>query len=177
MRQSNRHVLFSLFLPQTQLLEKALNFDVSSRSHQARRQHKWSLLFQRKLPPRSFRVQLTVNFICVDDDLYSANNLLSLYACSGVVSWTGVLSAYVRNGHYHVSLEFFDSTIVSGQCPQWVYALKCPKIMLIAGRVGLQDSNPYVCGRAWIHSRMINAGLEGDACAGVDVYTKCFLTS
>ncbi|KAM1070216.1 hypothetical protein TB1_002081 [Malus domestica] len=54
----------------------------------------------------------------LDDDLYSANNLLSLYACSGVVSWTGVLSAYVRNGHHHVSLEFFDSTIVSGAVPK-----------------------------------------------------------
>lgn len=40
---------------------------------------------------------------------------------------TGELSAYVRNGHYHVSLEFFDSMIVSGQCHQRVYALQWHK--------------------------------------------------
>lgn len=69
----------------------------------------------------------------LQDNLFLSNNLLSLYGkCHGprqaryffdempyrdVVSWTGILSAYVRNGDHGEALELFDSMIVSGQSP------------------------------------------------------------
>ncbi|KAM1029577.1 hypothetical protein ACFX2A_043074 [Malus domestica] len=78
--------------------------------------------------PEGICVHSPITKLGLDDDLYLTNNLLSLYAkCAGVesarhlfdemprrdvVSWTGMLSAYVRNGHFHDSLEFFDSMIL-----------------------------------------------------------------
>ncbi|KAF3432920.1 hypothetical protein FNV43_RR24022 [Rhamnella rubrinervis] len=69
----------------------------------------------------------------LQDNLFLNNNLLCLYAkCYGaervryffdempyrdVVSWTGLLSAYVRSGEHDEALELFDSMIVSGQSP------------------------------------------------------------
>ncbi|XP_021291797.1 pentatricopeptide repeat-containing protein At5g52850, chloroplastic [Herrania umbratica] len=69
----------------------------------------------------------------LQDRLYLNNNLLSLYAkCFGVdkarhffdempykdvVSWTGILSAYVQRGNHDCALEFFDSMLISGQRP------------------------------------------------------------
>ena len=68
----------------------------------------------------------------LQDHLYLNNNLLSLYAkCFGVdkarhffdempykdVSWTGILSAYVKIGNHDIALQFFDSMLISGQCP------------------------------------------------------------
>ncbi|XVF09958.1 hypothetical protein REPUB_Repub07fG0142300 [Reevesia pubescens] len=69
----------------------------------------------------------------LQDNLYLNNNLLSLYAkCFGVgkarhffdempykdvVSWTGILSAYVKSGNHDIALHFFDSMLISGQCP------------------------------------------------------------
>ncbi|KAH1075402.1 hypothetical protein J1N35_027730 [Gossypium stocksii] len=65
--------------------------------------------------------------------LYLNNNLLSLYAkCFGVnkarhffdemphkdvVSWTGILSAYVKNGNHDTALRVFDSMLISGESP------------------------------------------------------------
>ncbi|KAK2654001.1 hypothetical protein Ddye_013857 [Dipteronia dyeriana] len=67
------------------------------------------------------------------DHLYMNNNLLSLYSkCFGVdnarqffdemphrdvVSWTSVLSAYVKSGNHEQALEFFDLLMFSGQYP------------------------------------------------------------
>ena len=67
----------------------------------------------------------------LQDHLYLTNNL-SLYSkCFGVdtarhffdempykdVSWTGILSAYVKIGNHDIALQFFDSMLISGQCP------------------------------------------------------------
>ncbi|KAK8569563.1 hypothetical protein V6N13_046613 [Hibiscus sabdariffa] len=65
--------------------------------------------------------------------LYLNNTLLSLYAkCFGadtarhffdempqkdVVSWTGIISAYVKSGNHEMALRVFDSMLISGQCP------------------------------------------------------------
>eukprot|EP00268_Persea_americana_P012599 TRINITY_DN15363_c1_g1_i1.p1 TRINITY_DN15363_c1_g1~~TRINITY_DN15363_c1_g1_i1.p1 ORF type:complete len:948 (-),score=150.05 TRINITY_DN15363_c1_g1_i1:9-2852(-) len=64
------------------------------------------------------------------DDLFLNNNLISLYSkCIGsgharklfdemsqrdVVSWTAVLSAYVRDRNYEAAIEFFDFVVGSG---------------------------------------------------------------
>ncbi|KAI3471174.1 hypothetical protein Pfo_027837 [Paulownia fortunei] len=69
----------------------------------------------------------------LEDNLLLSNNLLSLYAkCCGVdharhffdempyrdvVSWTGVLSAYVKDGNHEEALRFFDLMKVSGEKP------------------------------------------------------------
>lgn len=69
----------------------------------------------------------------VQDNLLLTNNLLSLYAkCCGsdharhlfdemplrdVVSWTAVLSAYVKDGNHKQALCFFDSMKISGDKP------------------------------------------------------------
>lgn len=65
--------------------------------------------------------------------LYLNNNLLSLYAkCFGVnkarhffdemphkdvVSWTGILSVYVKNGNHDTALRVFGSMLISGESP------------------------------------------------------------
>ncbi|PIN10388.1 hypothetical protein CDL12_17027 [Handroanthus impetiginosus] len=67
------------------------------------------------------------------DNLLLSNNLLSLYAkCYGVkqarqlfdemphrdvVSWTGILSAYVKNGNHQEALRLFNLMRVSGEKP------------------------------------------------------------
>ncbi|KAK4436266.1 Pentatricopeptide repeat-containing protein, chloroplastic [Sesamum alatum] len=72
----------------------------------------------------------------VQDNLLLSNNLLSLYAkCCGieharhlfdempyrdVVSWTGVLSAYVKDGNHEEALRFFHLMKVSGEKPNEV---------------------------------------------------------
>ncbi|XP_057951804.1 pentatricopeptide repeat-containing protein At5g52850, chloroplastic [Malania oleifera] len=69
----------------------------------------------------------------LQDQVYLNNNLLSLYAkCSGVgqarqlfdemphrdvVSWTGILSAYNKNGDPEEALKLFDLMTVSGEYP------------------------------------------------------------
>ncbi|KAH6809673.1 hypothetical protein C2S51_027456 [Perilla frutescens var. frutescens] len=69
----------------------------------------------------------------VQDNLLITNNLLSLYAkCFGgvrarhlfdemplkdVVSWTAVLSAYVKDGNHKEALRFFDIMKISGEKP------------------------------------------------------------
>ncbi|KAK6117655.1 hypothetical protein DH2020_048617 [Rehmannia glutinosa] len=69
----------------------------------------------------------------LQDNLLISNNLLSLYAkCCGVeharhlfdempyrdvVSWTGVLSAYVKDGNHEEALRFFNLMKVSGEKP------------------------------------------------------------
>ncbi|XVF53513.1 hypothetical protein PTKIN_Ptkin05aG0105200 [Pterospermum kingtungense] len=69
----------------------------------------------------------------LQNHLYLNNNLLSLYAkCFGVdkerqffdempykdvVSWTGILSAYVKSGNHDIALQFFDSMLISVQWP------------------------------------------------------------
>ncbi|KAE8733897.1 Phosphatase-related [Hibiscus syriacus] len=65
--------------------------------------------------------------------LYLNNTLSSLYIeCFGVdkarhffdempqkdvVSWTAILSAYVKSGNHEMALRVFDSMLISGQCP------------------------------------------------------------
>ncbi|KAL0358920.1 UNVERIFIED_CONTAM: Pentatricopeptide repeat-containing protein, chloroplastic [Sesamum angustifolium] len=72
----------------------------------------------------------------VQDNLLLSNNLLSLYAkCCGVeharllfdempyrdvVSWTGVLSSYVKDGNHEEALRFFDLMKASGENPNEV---------------------------------------------------------
>ncbi|KAL0382394.1 UNVERIFIED_CONTAM: Pentatricopeptide repeat-containing protein, chloroplastic [Sesamum calycinum] len=72
----------------------------------------------------------------VQDNLLLSNNLLSLYAkCCGVeharllfdempyrdvVSWTGVLSSYVKDGNHEEALRFFDLMKASGEKPNEV---------------------------------------------------------
>ncbi|KAK6117666.1 hypothetical protein DH2020_048583 [Rehmannia glutinosa] len=69
----------------------------------------------------------------LQDNLLLSNNLLSLYAkCCGVeharhlfdempyrdvVSWTGVISAYVKDGNHEEALRFFNLMKVSGEKP------------------------------------------------------------
>ncbi|XP_022738616.1 pentatricopeptide repeat-containing protein At5g52850, chloroplastic [Durio zibethinus] len=85
----------------------------------------------------SFREGISVHSpiikLGLQDHLYLNNNLLSLYAkCfevdkarhffdempyKDVVSWTGMLTAYVKSGNHDVALSFFDSMLIYGQCP------------------------------------------------------------
>lgn len=69
----------------------------------------------------------------IQDNLLLTNNLLSLYAKRygadyarhlfdempqrDVVSWTGILSAYVKDGNHEEALRFFHLTKVSGEKP------------------------------------------------------------
>ncbi|KAM2384642.1 hypothetical protein ACFXTH_042042 [Malus domestica] len=136
--------------------------------------------------PEGICVHSPITKLGLDDDLYLTNNLLSLYAkCSGVesarhlfdemprrdvVSWTGMLSAYVRNGHYHDSLEFFDSMIVSGQCPNEFTLSSVLKSCSLLGELDYGTR---------IHTFVIKLGFEPNQFLGssmIDLYAKCGLT-
>ncbi|KAL0403184.1 UNVERIFIED_CONTAM: Pentatricopeptide repeat-containing protein, chloroplastic [Sesamum radiatum] len=109
----------------------------------------------------------------VQDNLLLSNNLLSLYAkCWGVerarhlfdempykdvVSWTGVLSAYVKDGNHEEALRFFDLMKASGQKPNEVtfsnVLRSCSALGDFVHGTGVQacvikhgfESNPILC--------------------------------
>lgn len=122
----------------------------------------------------------------LQEDLYLSNNLLSLYAkCFGVeparhffdempdrdvVSWTGMLSAYVRNGRYDEALEFFDSMSISGQCPN---EFTLSSVLRSCSLLGDFDYGTR------IHAYVIKLGFESNQYLGstmIDLYAKCGFT-
>ncbi|BFG23421.1 hypothetical protein CerSpe_096940 [Prunus speciosa] len=122
----------------------------------------------------------------LQEDLYLSNNLLSLYAkCFGVeparhffdempdrdvVSWTGMLSAYVRNGRYDEALEFFDSMNISGQCPN---EFTLSSVLRSCSLLGDFDYGTR------IHAFVIKLGFESNQYLGstmIDLYAKCGFT-
>ncbi|KAH0978857.1 hypothetical protein GBA52_006034 [Prunus armeniaca] len=122
----------------------------------------------------------------LQEDLYLSNNLLSLYAkCFGVeparhffdempdrdvVSWTGMLSAYVRNGRYDEALEFFDSMSISGQCPN---EFTLSTVLRSCSLLGDFDYGTR------IHAYVIKLGFESNQYLGstmIDLYAKCGFT-
>ncbi|KAI5347121.1 hypothetical protein L3X38_015000 [Prunus dulcis] len=122
----------------------------------------------------------------LQEDLYLSNNLLSLYAkCFGVeparhffdempdrdvVSWTGMLSAYVRNGRYDEALESFDSMSISGQCPN---EFTLSSVLRSCSLLGDFDYGTR------IHAYVIKLGFESNQYLGstmIDLYAKCGFT-
>ncbi|KAL7108339.1 hypothetical protein ACP275_06G106300 [Erythranthe tilingii] len=109
----------------------------------------------------------------IQDNLLLTNNLLSLYAkCYGVqharhvfdemperdvVSWTGVLSAYVKDGNHDEALRFFDSMKASGESPnEYTFSnvlRSCSALRNLAYGTKVQacliklgfESNPILC--------------------------------
>ncbi|KAK9914346.1 hypothetical protein M0R45_038130 [Rubus argutus] len=124
--------------------------------------------------------------LSLQHDLYLTNNLLSLYTkCFGVkcarhlfdempgrdvVSWTGMLSGYVRNGCHDEALDFFDSMIVYGQCPN-EYTLS--SVLRSCSFLGELDHGTRV------QTYVIKFGFESNQFLGsslIDLYTKCGCT-
>ena len=122
----------------------------------------------------------------LQDDLYLNNNLLSLYAkCFGVdhahhffdempykdvVSWTGILSAYVRNENHEQALRLFDSMINNSQYPN---EFTLSSVLRSCSALGEFD-----CGTL-VQAYMIKNGFDSNrvlASALIDLYSKCGCT-
>ncbi|XP_015878312.3 pentatricopeptide repeat-containing protein At5g52850, chloroplastic [Ziziphus jujuba] len=119
----------------------------------------------------------------LQDNLFLNNNLLSLYAkCFGarqaryffdempyrdVVSWTGILSAYVRNGDHDEALELFDSMVVSGHNPN---QFTLSSVLRSCSALGQFDYGTRA------HAYVIKFGFELNpllCSALIDFYAKC----
>ncbi|KAL5540281.1 hypothetical protein UlMin_042764 [Ulmus minor] len=121
----------------------------------------------------------------LQENLFMNNNLLSLYAkcfgaeyarqffdempCRDVVSWTGLVSAFTRNGEHGEALGVFDSMINSGQCPnQFTFS------SVLRSCSGLRDFD----GGIRIHAYVIKLGFEPNPIllnSLIDFYAKCGL--
>ncbi|XP_068650813.1 pentatricopeptide repeat-containing protein At5g52850, chloroplastic [Aristolochia californica] len=119
----------------------------------------------------------------VQDNLLLNNNLLSLYSkCHGahevrslfdelperdVVSWTGVISAYVRARNYEEALKFFYQMVASGVVPnEFTFS------SVLRSCCSLEEFEAGVC----IHGQIIKRGFGLNpvlASALVDFYSKC----
>lgn len=119
----------------------------------------------------------------LQDNFYLNNNLLSLYAkCFGVdharhffdempykdvVSWTGILSAYVRNENHEQALELFGSMISFGQYPN---EFTLSSVLRSCSAIG-----EFECGSR-IQAYMIKNGFDSNpvlASALIGLYSKC----
>ncbi|XP_059667128.1 pentatricopeptide repeat-containing protein At5g52850, chloroplastic [Cornus florida] len=117
------------------------------------------------------------------DNLLLNNNLLSLYAkCFGpeharhffdemphkdVVSWTGMVSAYVRHGDHKEALEMFDLMNISGQCPN---DFTLSTVLRSCSALGEFDQGTRV------QAYMIKHGFESNLVLGsglIYFYSKC----
>ncbi|KAK9292517.1 hypothetical protein L1049_020490 [Liquidambar formosana] len=120
------------------------------------------------------------------EDLYLSNNMLSLYAkCYGVehahhffdempykdvVSWTGILSAYVRNGNHEEALELYDLMMTSGQYPN-EYTLS--SVLRSCSAMGKFNDGTR------IQACIIKCGFGSNPVLGstlIDLYSKCYYT-
>lgn len=119
----------------------------------------------------------------LQDDFYLNNNLLSLYAkCFGVdharhffdempykdvVSWTGILSAYVRNENHEQALELFGSMISFGHYPN---EFTLSSVLRSCSAIG-----EFECGTR-IQAYMVKNGFDSNpvlASALIGLYSKC----
>ncbi|KAL3755692.1 hypothetical protein ACJRO7_002703 [Eucalyptus globulus] len=118
-----------------------------------------------------------------EDDLYLNNNLLCLYSkCCGleqarqffdempqrdVVSWTGLLSAYVKSGNHENALQLFYSMLTSGQTPN-EFTLSS----VLRSCSALEEFDPG----SSIHTYIVKKGMESNPILGsnlIDLYYKC----
>ncbi|XP_010260690.1 PREDICTED: pentatricopeptide repeat-containing protein At5g52850, chloroplastic [Nelumbo nucifera] len=119
----------------------------------------------------------------LQDDLLLNNNLLSLYGkCFGVeqawkmfdgmsdkdvVSWTGMISAYVRSGKHEEALELFNWMIVSGLVPnEFTFS------SVLRSCSSLGEFELGTC----IQARIIKHGFESNPVLGstlINLYSKC----
>ncbi|KAJ4823712.1 hypothetical protein Tsubulata_032128 [Turnera subulata] len=118
----------------------------------------------------------------LEDHLYLSNNLLSLYAkCFGlhnarhffdempyrdVVSWTGMLSAYVKSEKYLEGLEIFDLMMLSGVCPN---GFTFSSVLRSCSALG------EFCFGKCIHASVVKYGLESNQILGsslIEFYSK-----
>ena len=118
----------------------------------------------------------------LQDDMYLNNNLLSLYAkCFGVdhahhffdempfkdvVSWTGILSSYVRNENHEQALRLFDSMLNSSQYPN---EFTFSSVLRSCSALGEFDYGTL------IQAYMIKNGFDSNpilASALIDLYSK-----
>ncbi|CAK7338721.1 unnamed protein product [Dovyalis caffra] len=116
------------------------------------------------------------------DHLYLNNNLLSLYVkCftldnarqffdempfKDVVSWTGILSAYVNYGKHEEALEMFQEMMGSGFCPNEFTFSSVLRACSAVGEFGYGKC---------IHGCMIKHGFEPNQILGsvlIDLYSK-----
>ncbi|XP_028785466.1 pentatricopeptide repeat-containing protein At5g52850, chloroplastic [Neltuma alba] len=116
-------------------------------------------------------------------DMYLSNNLLNLYGkCFGVeharhffdempqrdvVSWTSILSAYVKSGHHYEALEIFGTMLNSGQFPN--------EFTLSSALRSCSALGEFEYG-AQIHASMVKLGLELNPYVKttlINLYTRC----
>lgn len=114
---------------------------------------------------------------------FLSNNLLSVYAKfvgtleahllfgemphKDVVSWTGIISAYVREGGYDHALRLFDQMVLAGFSPNEYTLSSVLRACSLAGEVPIG-----FC----IHSQLIKSGFMGNSIVGsalVEFYAKC----
>ncbi|XP_077222597.1 pentatricopeptide repeat (PPR) superfamily protein [Tasmannia lanceolata] len=117
------------------------------------------------------------------DDLFLNNNLLSLYSkCIGVdqarvvfdkmpqrdvVSWTGIISAYVRDGNNEQALELFDQMVFSGLTPN---EFTFSSVLRSCSSLGEFEQGIRV------QTQIIKLGFESNHVLGsalMDFYSKC----
>nr|POE73488.1 pentatricopeptide repeat-containing protein, chloroplastic [Quercus suber]POE81807.1 pentatricopeptide repeat-containing protein, chloroplastic [Quercus suber] len=122
----------------------------------------------------------------LQDDMYLNNNLLSLYAkcfgvdhahhffdempCKDVVSWTGILSSYVRNENHEQALRLFDSMLNSSQYPN---EFTLSSVLRSCSALGEFDYGTL------IQAYMIKNGFDSNpilASVLIDLYSKCNCT-
>ncbi|XP_051122874.1 pentatricopeptide repeat-containing protein At5g52850, chloroplastic isoform X2 [Andrographis paniculata] len=121
----------------------------------------------------------------IKHNLVVTNNLLSLYAkCSGVgyarylfdemshrdvVSWTSVMSAYVKNGSHTEALSFFDSMKISGTIPN---EFTFSNVLRSCSALG------DLVHATGVHGSIIKQGFESNPilCSTlIELYSKCGL--
>ncbi|KAF8376984.1 hypothetical protein HHK36_030356 [Tetracentron sinense] len=119
----------------------------------------------------------------LQDHLFLNNNLLSLYAkCFGVeparhlfngmaykdvVSWSGIISAYVRNGNHVEALELFDLMVISGSVPN---EFTFSSVLRSCSSLGEFDRGTCT------HAQIVKHGFEPNPVLGsalVNFYSKC----
>lgn len=118
----------------------------------------------------------------LEQDLYLTNNLLSLYSkCYGidracqlfdempekdVVSWTGLLTAYVRTEDHWSALQVFESMLSSGETPNEFTFSSVLRSCSALGEFNLGRS---------VHACMMKHGFESNPVLGsilVELYSK-----
>ncbi|XP_002513633.2 pentatricopeptide repeat-containing protein At5g52850, chloroplastic isoform X1 [Ricinus communis] len=118
----------------------------------------------------------------LQDHLYLNNNLLSLYSkcfsveharqffdempCRDVVSWTGILSAHIKNERHEEALDIFDFMVLSGPYPN---AFTFSSILRSCFALG-----DFSYGKR-IHASSIKHGFESNQILGsslIDLYSR-----
>ncbi|KAJ8773231.1 hypothetical protein K2173_028408 [Erythroxylum novogranatense] len=127
-------------------------------------------------------VHSAVTKLGLADHMRLNNNLLSLYAkCFGlelarqffdempykdVVSWTGMVSAYVHNARHEDALGCFESMVTSGQCPNEFTFSSILRSCSALGEVSYGKR---------IHGSIVKRGLESNQVLGsalIELYSK-----